>query len=79
MTPSDNWDAALFAAARDGDLAKAGYTLDAGANVNAANPHNVTPLLEAAGNGHVEMARYLIGRGAETQGVLGETHVSPYG
>ncbi len=63
MTPSNNdWDAALFAAARTGDLAQASDALAAGANVNAANPYNVTPLLEAAGQGHLEMARLLISR-----------------
>jgi lactoylglutathione lyase len=44
-TRSDGWtdnDAALLAAARVGDLAQAGKALDAGANINAASPHNVT-------------------------------------
>ena len=49
MEPSADLDAALFAAAQDGDLARASDALAAGANVNAANPHNVTPLLEASG------------------------------
>src|ERR1051326_3745554 len=65
MKPGDDWDAALFAAARDGDLAKASEALAAGANVNAVNPYHVTPLLEAAGGEHLELTRYLIGRGAE--------------
>src|SRR5947199_7763712 len=65
MKPGDDWDAALFAAARDGDLAKAGDALAAGANVNAVNPHHLTPLLEASGWEHLEMARYLIGQGAK--------------
>jgi uncharacterized protein len=65
MKPRDDWDAVLFAAARDGDLTKAGEALAAGANVNAVNAHSVTPLLEAAGGEHVEMTRYLIGQGAE--------------
>jgi ankyrin repeat protein len=65
MKPRDDWDAALFAAASDGDLAKASNSLAAGANVNAVNPHNLTPLLEASGQGHLEMTRYLIGQGAE--------------
>jgi ankyrin repeat protein len=65
MKPRDDWDAALFAAAHDGDLAKASDALAAGANVNAVDPHNVTPLLEASGREHLEMTRYLIGQGAE--------------
>jgi len=39
MTPANDWEAALFAAAQAGDLAKASDALAAGANVNAANPH----------------------------------------
>jgi ankyrin repeat protein len=65
MNPRDDWDAALFAAAREGDLTQASEALAAGANVNAVNPHNVTPLLEASGQEHLEMTRYLIGQGAE--------------
>jgi uncharacterized protein len=64
MTPNDS-DAALFAAAQAGDLAKAEGAVAAGANVNSANPYHVTPLLEAAGQGHLEMARYLIDQGAQ--------------
>jgi uncharacterized protein len=60
-----DWDAALFAAADDGDLAKASDALSAGANVNAFDPHNVTPLLKASGREHLKMARYLIDQGAE--------------
>lgn len=57
-------DAALLAAAQAGDIAKAKAALTAGANVNAANPYDVTPLIEAAGQGHLEMARFLVERGA---------------
>lgn len=63
--PHNNWDAELFIAAQAGDLPKAGEALAAGANANAPNPHGVTPLLEAAGQGHLEMARLLIDRGAK--------------
>jgi ankyrin repeat protein len=65
MTPSNDWDEALFAAVQAGDLAQAEGAIAAGANVNSANPFHVTPLLEAAGQGHLEMARYLIDRGAQ--------------
>jgi cytohesin len=65
MTPTDDQNAALFAAASAGDLAKVSESLAAGANVNAPNPYNVTSLLEATGQGHLEVTRYLIGRGAE--------------
>lgn len=65
MEPGADRDAALFTAARAGDLAGVSEALAAGANVNAVNQHDVTPLLEASGNGHLEMARFLIGRGAD--------------
>jgi cytohesin len=65
MKPQDDWDAALFAAAEAGDLAKAREALAAGANVNAVNPHNLTALLVASGGEHLEMVRYLIGQGAQ--------------
>jgi ankyrin repeat protein len=54
----------LFAAAQAGDIARARDALAAGADVNAANAHHVTPLLEASGQGHLEMAHYLISQGA---------------
>jgi ankyrin repeat protein len=66
MTPTNDWDAALLAAAQAGDLAQAREAIARGANVNSANPHKVTPLLEAAGQGRLEMARYLIDCGAKT-------------
>ena len=65
MKPRDDWGAALFAAAHDGDLAKASDALAAGANVNAVDPQNMTPLLEASCREHLEMTRYLIGQSAE--------------
>jgi ankyrin repeat protein len=65
MTSTNDRDAVLFAAAQAGDFAKVSAALAAGANVNAANPHGVTPLLEASGQGHLELARYLIDQGAE--------------
>ena len=65
MKPRDDWDAALFAAAHEGDLAKASDALAAGAHVNAVDPHNLTPLLVASVQGHMEMTRYLIGQGAQ--------------
>ena len=77
MTPSNDWDAALFAAAQEGDLGKARDAVAAGANVNSANPYNVTPLLEAAGQGHLEMARYLIDQGAQID-YTGMSEGSPF-
>jgi ankyrin repeat protein len=65
MGPNADWDAALFVAVQEGNLAKAGDALASGADVNARSPHGVTPLLEASGQGNFEMARFLIGRGAD--------------
>jgi ankyrin repeat protein len=65
MTTSNDCDAALFAAAKAGNLSAARDAIAAGADVNAANPYKVTPLLEAAGQGHLEMAKFLIAQGAE--------------
>jgi cytohesin len=60
MSPGDEIDAALFAAIRDGDLAGVRAALSAGANANAVNEHQLTPLLEAAGQGNLEIVRLLI-------------------
>ena len=59
MNP-DDVDAALFAAAHDGDMDAAVAAVAAGANVNASNPYRVTPLLEACGMKHLEVARLLV-------------------
>ncbi len=64
MTSPTEFNAALFAAAQAGDLARASDALAAGADVNAANSHQATPLLEATAQGHLEMVRHLVGRGA---------------
>ncbi len=64
MSSPTDLNAALFAAVQAGDLARVGDALAAGADVNAANAHHVTPLLEATGQGHVEVVRHLVGRGA---------------
>ena len=63
MPPLGGWDAELFAAAQD--LARAKDAVDGGANINASNPYDVTPLLEAAGQGYLERARFLVAQGAE--------------
>jgi ankyrin repeat protein len=64
MTPSTDLNATLFAAAQAGDVAQASEALAAGADVNAANAYHVTPLLEASGQGHLEMVRFLVDQGA---------------
>src|SRR5687768_9542634 len=64
MLSSADLDAALFAAIQAGDLAEVRDAIAAGANVNAVNAHHVTPLLEASGQEHLEIARHLVGLGA---------------
>ncbi len=76
MSPPNDRDAVLFAAAQAGDLANAGSAITQGANVNSANSYHVTPLLEAVGQGHLEMARYLIDQGAQID-YLGMSEGSP--
>lgn len=58
-------DAMLFDAVGDRDLARVEAALAAGADINAANEHRVTPLLIAAGDTNLELTRYLLQRGAD--------------
>lgn len=64
MIPSNDTNAALFAAAEAGDIEQASAAVAAGGDVNAANAYHVTPLLEAMGQGHLEMVQWLVDRGA---------------
>src|SRR5262245_60563643 len=54
---------ALRTAARIGDTAQVRALLEAGADPNAEQ-RSYSPLMFAAGNGHVEMTRLLLARGA---------------
>jgi ankyrin repeat protein len=56
---------ALQAAAASGDVASARLLLDAGADVNAAQPGGFRPLHSAAANGSDELAGLLLERGAD--------------
>jgi len=55
----------LQAAARAGDIEKVKSLLAAGANVNEKGPGDRTALHAACENGHTEVARLLVDRGAE--------------
>lgn len=55
----------LWEAARAGDVARIAAALDKGAEVNAKARYNVTALIFAATNGHVEAVRLLVSRGAD--------------
>jgi len=67
-TPAPDPGRALREAAGKGDVARARELLDAGTPVDAPNPDGVTPLLHAAEQGHLEMVRLLLARGANVNG-----------
>ncbi len=56
---------ALWDAARSGNLDKIKALVTAGVDVNAKTKYNATALAYAADKGHVEIVRYLLGKGAE--------------
>ena len=62
-------DETLLEAARTGNAAQVKAALAKGANVNAKARYDVTPLIFAANNGHVEVARLLIAAGADLNAV----------
>src|SRR5512145_3026226 len=55
----------LWAAAREGSVARVRKALDAGAPVDAGNRYQATALTFAADRGHVDVMRLLIERGAD--------------
>src|SRR5215510_11874713 len=55
----------LFDAARRGDRARVQQLLDAGVDVNARARYDVTALAFAANNGHLDVVRLLVERGAD--------------
>jgi ankyrin repeat protein len=60
---------ALMGAANAGNLALARRLLEEGADPNAEDPYDWTPLLLAADEGHAEMIRLLVSRGADLEAV----------
>lgn len=55
----------LFAAARSGDVDAVAAQLDAGVAVDAIDKYGATALAMAAGEGHIEVLRLLLDRGAD--------------
>jgi len=62
---SSGADQRLLDAALEGDLGGVRSALDAGANVNARNPYDQTPLMMAIIGGSLEAVKYLVERGAD--------------
>jgi Ankyrin repeats (3 copies) len=60
-------DEALLAAARKGDLASVKELCEKGAAIETKTPYGQTPLYLAALNGHEEVVRFLIEKGANTE------------
>jgi ankyrin repeat protein len=60
---------ALHYAARDGHLSTVQVLLDAGAVLEDRDPNDITPLLYAVSNDRVEVAKFLIGRGADVNAI----------
>jgi ankyrin len=57
----------LLFAARDGAPDAARALIDAGANVNVADPNEMTPLMMAITNGQIRVAQLLVDRGADVR------------
>jgi ankyrin repeat protein len=57
----------LLFAARDGSLEAARVLIDAGANLNAADPNGMTPLMMAITNGQIRVAQLLVDKGADVR------------
>lgn len=60
----DELNKQLMAAVEKGDLAEVQQLVEAGAEVNAANQFGVVPLLVASGLEALDIARFLLSRGA---------------
>src|SRR5438270_10808375 len=56
----------LLSAARSGDLAAVKTAIEGGAVIEAKTPYGQTPLYLAAMNGHEEVVRFLLDKGAST-------------
>jgi uncharacterized protein len=68
--PRDKWlppggFSALMFAAREGCVACLPVLADAGANLNQADPDGITPMVNSIINGHYDVARFLLDRGAD--------------
>jgi len=55
----------LIEAAEKGDLERAKYALNQGADINYHSQSEWAPIIHAARNGHLEMVKFLIEQGAD--------------
>jgi outer membrane protein assembly factor BamB len=69
VAPAAPLNDALLEAARTGNNAQVVALLDKGADVNAKARYDMTPLMFAASNGHLDVARTLVARGAQVNAV----------
>ena len=69
MSSQRDLDQALFDAAAEGRLEEIRSLLDRGANINAVDSDNNTPLHWASGNGHHQCIELLLDRGANIDAV----------
>ena len=65
--PTPGGMTALLFAARDGSTDAARALLDAGADLNAADPNDMTPLMMAITNAQIGVAQLLVDRGADVR------------
>src|SRR5262245_20001332 len=68
-TPAAPLNDGLLEAARTGNTAHVVALLDKGADVNAKGRYDMTPLMFVASNGHLDVARTLVARGANVNAV----------
>jgi len=65
LTPSLAAEEAIFTAAREGDLATVQQLVESGVEVDSTTNYGASPLTYACDKGQLEVARYLIEKGAD--------------